>query len=606
MATAAAVEKILPIRVDTTLKSLRSSGYSLEAAVGEPIDNALEARANHIRIHLAEGTRTLRNKKKEEVFKVVEKIALGDDGDGMIEDVLRRCLVLGESTRYDNRKGMGRFGVGGTLGAISQARRIEVYSRTKPSGSYLYSYLDLDEISDGKQEYMPEPESRDIPKEFTALLDPKSPGTLVVWSKCDRLTEGPSAAGKALKAKEIRTLDRVRTDLMKWIAQTYRYFLTSGITIEVNGTPVAPHDPLYLADSRFTGDPKASLEFEKILDWPVPTDPDTTAPIRIRMTLLPEEWRPIRGAGRETTFNRERRVVDNEPLSIVRANREIFFDIIPRFYPDGVREIARWIGIEITFDPVLDEAFQVRNVKRGVEPVDDLRHELRKIIQPVMETLVERVRKHWRANANVLKTKQGVHHAAEEIAAETEQTSLKVRAGRDIPAADREKKLDELAQKAAQTVTTPGEEGAPAQPTEQTIAAFRQRFRAMPFSIIDDHWPGNEFFSTEHLGENTIVTYNNRHPFFAKIYSRVLAAAGLHNDESETKSSLTPEKLAELAQVVQVGLDLLIVAYAKAEAMDDPRTEVEREQRKQIYDTLRTQWGLFLSQMVQRVPEADL
>lgn len=592
---ATATKPVPLIRVDRTLNSLRSSGYSLEAAVGEPIDNSLEANARNIKILLVEGTREITNKKKTETVKVVDQIAFGDDGDGMPEEVVARCLVLGESTRYNSRQGMGRFGVGATLGAISQAQRIEVYSRTKNSGPYLHSYIDLHEIEGGKQEFMPKPEPKEIPTAFVGLMNPKSPGTLIVWSKCDRLSEMTEDGKKAVKAKDIRTLENIRTDVIKYIARTYRYYLTEGRSIEVNGTKVLPHDPLYLMNSRFAEDPKATVDFEEVVEWPIPSDPEKKAPIRIRMTLLPEAWRPVKGSGRETTFNRERRIVENEPLSIVRAKREIFWDIIPKFYPDGVREIARWVGIELSFDPVLDEAFQVRNVKRGVEPVDELRHALRKLIQPGMETLVKKVRKVWKTNDNARKMLKGIHSAAEDIAAEADQTSLKTRAGRETPEEQRDERLNQVADKSAAALAA-GSPDAP--PDPKSVEQLRERVKTLPFTVIDDQWPGNEFFATEHLGKKTIVTYNNNHPFFAKVYSKILAAAGVHDEEEG--STPDPRGIAEAARIVQIGLDLLIVAYAKAEAMDDDADN------RALYDSLRTQWGLFLSQMVQRLPEVDV
>ena len=594
--TTIATENLPLVRVDRTLNSLRSSGYSLEAAVGEPIDNSLEANARNVRVLLVEGSREIGTKKKTEILKVVDQIAFGDDGDGMPEDVVARCLILGESTRYGSRAGMGRFGVGATLGAISQARRIEVYSRTRGSDPYLYTSIDLDEIAEGSQQFMPAPVPKSIPAEFVGLVSAKSSGTLVIWSKCDKLTETSDSGKKALKTKDIRTLEHVRTDLIKYMARTYRYYIESGHNIEINGTKVLPYDPLYLADGRYPQDPKAVVEYDEVLEWPIPSSPDKTAPIRVRMTLLPEIWRPVRGSGRETTFNRERRIVENEPLSIVRAKREIFWDIIPRFYPDGVREIARWIGVEISFDPVLDEAFQVRNVKRGVEPVDELRHALRKMIQPNMMTLVKRVRTVWTANSNAQKTVKGVHSAAEDIAADAEQTSVKSRAGRDTPPEEREKRLEEVAERAVKALPA-GENEAP--PDPEAIATAQQRVKTLPFSIVDDQRPGSEFFATEHLGNKTVVTYNNRHPFFAKVYSKILAAAGLHSDE-EGAEALDPKNLSEAARIVQIGVDLLIVAYAKAEAMDDD------DNNRPLYDSLRTQWGLFLSQMVQKLPDVDL
>ena len=81
----------------------------------------------------------------------------------MTPEVLERSLVLGYSSRYDNRKGMGRFGVGSTLAGISQAKRLELYTRTM-DGPYLHSYIDLEEIESGKQQHMPKPAAKLIRK----------------------------------------------------------------------------------------------------------------------------------------------------------------------------------------------------------------------------------------------------------------------------------------------------------------------------------------------------------------------------------------------------------------------------------------------------------
>ena len=109
------------VQVDTALMSLRSSNFDTPAAVGEPVDNALQAGANNIRIRLIEGERKVG--KKQKTTPVVEQIAFSDDGSGMDHEVVKRALVLGFSTRYNSRQGMGRFGVGATLAGISQAKR---------------------------------------------------------------------------------------------------------------------------------------------------------------------------------------------------------------------------------------------------------------------------------------------------------------------------------------------------------------------------------------------------------------------------------------------------------------------------------------------------
>ena len=104
------------------LRSFRDAGYSLPAALGELIDNAVEADANTIVLEFSEDTDG-RGKKH------IAQIACADDGKGMGE-VLAQYLQLGFSTRYMSRNTIGKYGVGAKLAAHNFCRRIDVYSRT--------------------------------------------------------------------------------------------------------------------------------------------------------------------------------------------------------------------------------------------------------------------------------------------------------------------------------------------------------------------------------------------------------------------------------------------------------------------------------------------
>src|SRR5205823_4800207 len=94
-------------------------------------------------------------------------------------------LQFGFSSRYDDRGGMGRFGVGAKLAGISVARRLEIWSRQSAKSPWLYTYIDLDEIKAGNQRYIPAPVSADLPEDCRGLVGDR--GTLVVWSKTDRM-----------------------------------------------------------------------------------------------------------------------------------------------------------------------------------------------------------------------------------------------------------------------------------------------------------------------------------------------------------------------------------------------------------------------------------
>lgn len=570
-------EQIPLIKTDTALMSLRASNFDTPAAVGEPVDNAIQAGANNVKIRLVEGQQKLGKRSKPTL--VVEQIAIADDGAGMTPDVLERSLVLGYSSRYDNRKGMGRFGVGSTLAGISQAKRLELYTRTTADGPYLYSYIDLEEIETGKQQHMPRPAAKPIPKEFAHMMGGGS-GTLVVWSKCDRLVQGEDGT--------VHDFSSVRDQLRTWISRTYRYFIDGGLRIELDDQLLEPHDPLFLMDvPRFPDDKKAEVLLEETIPWPVPSDPSRTSDIQVRLTLLPQEWRLKRGWGNQThPHTRERRIHENEGFSILRSKREIFYDLSAKFYPSAVQEIDRWHGIEIQFEPELDECFRVRNVKKGAEPVDNLRAKLKAVLGPAIKVARKRIQDTYKDTDNKEKATQGIHEEAENIGASVDSTSPKARSGQNRTEEEREEKLTEAAEAAAEATTDDGT------PAGGDVDAIKDRLKALPISIVDSHWHGKEFIDIDHLGNNVIVRLNNKHPFFTDIYGPVLKASGAFARDGEAEKPLTEDELLEIVRSVHTGLDLLIMAYAKAESME--------EDAEEKYSELRTYWGLFLSKYVEQ------
>jgi hypothetical protein len=84
---------------------------------------------------------------------------------------------------------------------------------------------------------IPEPRPAELPADCVDLVG-KEHGTLVVWSKADRLAERDSGAA--------RQASSVKSDLVSYIARTFRKFLDGGIRVHVNATRVKPHDPLFL------------------------------------------------------------------------------------------------------------------------------------------------------------------------------------------------------------------------------------------------------------------------------------------------------------------------------------------------------------------------
>jgi len=561
-------QKVELVAADTALLSLRSSGHDYCSAVGEVIDNSLQANANNIRCRIFKEKKKIGKNKR--ATEVVSEVAVGDDGDGMDRLTLNKSLMLGYSTRYNDRTGMGRFGVGAKMGGISQAKRIDIYSRQSADEPWLRTYIDLDEIGEGTMKYIPAPEETELPDDCADLVGEK--GTLVVWSKTDRLEETESGGG--------RRADTVKTDLVHYIARTFRRFLDSGIRIELDRVLVQPHDPLFLMSStRFhqdeKGDPLAEVRVNEPFDFPLPSDPSKKSRVEVTLTLLPKEFRRERGSG-GNEFARERRLPENEGISILRADREIFNGYLRGVQPsiDG-RQIDRFVGKEIRFEPDLDECFQVRNVKKGAEPIEGLRDKLKEVVFRSVDTLRTEIRQYFDEVEKQALQEEGLHAEAEQIAAETARTARKPKAGKDVAPEEREQEIDEAA--TALTKEVPEEQ------REKKKSQVKAKIESQPITIVPESWPGQEFIEIKHLGTNSLVRINMQHPFYMEVYSKLVAA----EKQDEDKDS------KNMARVIRSGIDLLIIGYARAEG------QYEDDVIAQFFDSFKTNWGLELRDLIQ-------
>ena len=269
-------EKIRFVSDGAAIISMRESDFDAYSAYGEVIDNSMQANAKQIKIQLVNEKSSGRGRP----YYIIKELAFGDDGTGMGSDVLNRCLQLGYSSRYNDRSGIGRFGVGMTLAAINQCRRVEVFSK-QADGDWLWTYMDLDDLSSDPPaiDAIPMPKKKKPPANYKNLVGADS-GTLVVWSKYDRQ---PESADKILEEMKI------------WCGRTYRYFIWEGTELFINGEGVYAIDPLYSTtkDTKFPEDPSAH-EFKAIkIPFPVPqTDQQSSkkkkSDIKIRISLIDE------------------------------------------------------------------------------------------------------------------------------------------------------------------------------------------------------------------------------------------------------------------------------------------------------------------------------
>lgn len=559
---------VLLVNDALALESMRASDFDAYSAYGEVIDNSIQAGATRVDV------KVFYSPKSGNQAEPINKIAFSDDGSGMEEDVLHRCLQLGYSSRYNDRNGIGRFGVGMTLAAINQCKRVDVYSRTGV-GSWLWTYIDLEEIkstaSDEITAGIAPPKAVTLPPDLNELA-PKAHGTIVVWSKYDARPE-----------TRVQTL---LAEMKIWFGRTFRHFIWPkevskwgrDLRISVNGEVVAAIDPLYVTTTKtkFSDDPPATEYKAMELPWPVasddrPANGAETSTIRIRFSLLPEALRAKQGAG-GTAEARERCIDRNEGISFLRNGREVAYGHVP-FWKPPFEEIDRWWGCEVQFDAVLDKAFKVKNVKRGAVPVTELKEAIREKIAPSRKTAVEKVRELWskaaaeqQVGTNVGDSKIDTGHGqAEAIAGKTGTAKSQIDAG---------KKLDDEAQQLAKAVAKDQD--------EQVQTRWAELFKSQPFTIVDSTWKGPTFFDPHFLGGVAVLDYNLQHPFFVEMLQLQQAIqAG--------------EDVQANAARLKVLIDLLIISFAKAESMFEVTHNYTSEQ---FVELLRNNWGQFLQSYV--------
>lgn len=546
------------IQIDTALESMRDSGFDLTAAAGEPIDNSVEAGATTIRVFTKYGA----NKRS------IDEIAIADNGRGISPLILSRVLSMGFSSRYGQRSGLGRFGVGMKLAGLSLGRRIDVYTKESGDPQIRQAYLDLDEIKAGTQRYISARNVEAWPADYAdAMTDdggaPAS-GTLVVYSKVDRLTGGGDYG---------TSLDEKIAELRTFIARAYRKYLDKALRIELNRKEVTLLDPLFLMDNpRVIAHYKPGDLRGRVIDE---ADIEISGghSIHVTVTVVPEEFREKQGTGGNVDSRgrdiREYQIPDSAgKISMVRNGREINYDIVPKMLPAGVDKVDRYVGIEVEFPAELDEFFQVRNVKRGAVPVLKLRNELREWLERPVKQARKEIRAYWGEVETRERAAAGEHDAVTDAVERAEQTAPMGKAGQDVTAAQAEDIIRELLEDLQLD---------PAVDAEQ-IDQIRARIHSKPITLVDASWPGKEIFEISHLNGKAIVKLNHRHPFIRDVYDPLKAVAKNGAD------GMSADDLVVLARKAEIALEVLFLAYAKAENMHrDP----------EIFDDLRTYWGQF-------------
>lgn len=382
------------------IHGLRDTGYDFYTAAADIIDNSIAAEAKNINVRI-----DLTTDGRKFVY-------FGDDGHGMDYDGLRNAMRYGAKIR-DDLASLGKFGLGLKTASSSVCLKYAVISRNKPDAELKKLTWDLDYVEKINDWIMlDEAISEDEAEAFDELCG--EVGTLVVWSRCDRLLNksyeepGGTKEQNAINYRVSKLKDHCALIYHKFLNPDEKEFPTVNIT--VNEEIVEYWNPFY---------PEKSEQMlpEKQTKMEIQVSDGTVHTATVKAWILPhskdmtkeenKEFAKISNRGQGFYIHREGRIIHyGGYMGLWRAD-------------DPHWSLFR---IEFDFDHNLDEAFYVDVKKSRILLDPALEDGLRKLLTPAYNEADNRYRRKQKA-----KIIGGISHAdANKTISETKNTSQAV------------------------------------------------------------------------------------------------------------------------------------------------------------------------------------
>ncbi|WP_456364197.1 ATP-binding protein [Priestia aryabhattai] len=365
---------INPTTVDVTpsvriYDVLRSSGFSNQTAMGELLDNAVDAGAEEIDVYVFENNGN-------------KNLMVVDDGKGMSFQILEDSLKLAKEIKTGINE-LGKFGMGMKTAALSMSAHFEIYTKTATSDKILIADFNIKDIeAKGSFETIIREAAEDEVMFFQSKVGRrKKSGTIILIKNCDRLdTTFPTFV------KQMET----------YIGLTYKNYIDKGIRFTVSDLPVRGErilsiDPL-MKDDEETNLLKDREEI-KIL-YTNNHNTDSESRIVLSAAIVPKPHT------RDLEGTQVKKIMKSNSLGISKKDQGIYF------YREGrmVGQAMAWTNLfgdkqnqkmrfrfEIDFKSELDNEIKMNYQKGNVEPNDRLKKQLSNAIQPILNQMVKMV-----------------------------------------------------------------------------------------------------------------------------------------------------------------------------------------------------------------------
>ena len=570
----------------TLVNSLRDLGYSsTTSALCEHVDNAIQWGATEIRIYFHQT-----GKRGDSKISVL----VYDNGKGMAPHVLKVATAFGGSLVYDNREGIGRYGMGMKTAALSMSPVFDIFSWQELAAIYSMT-VDVSDIGSSRTNLIELPDPRlydELPSEVADILTrpmgfPKMPqetqtllattrkelpqkigpsGTIVFMPECDRLS--------------FRTAQTLVEHATKEMGRIYRRFIADGLCLYVNNRLVEAFDPTYsMPSARHSRVEELTPAQSRLIgSWPIEMpvaegSADTTI-VKVRLYELPyEDWSALP----RKVLRNDLHVFDDHTVSFVRNGREVE---IGASYPKlKIRKHGDliWLRLEIDFTGEADEGFGVAANKQGVRLKEYVSDRIVEQIGQEVTNIRERI-KELQGKRAALKSQSKMSEA------ERRATDAEVYQGKPLPKLSEEEEaaLDDNLKALAVALKREGESN------EQAFERVKGS-RYLTNFTHDSYWP---FYHCDFKYGKVILTINTAHPFFNKVWQPLseLSNTVAVEEESGGAGLEVSADVGKKTSEVLVALQHLLFSLARTQGQLCNREDEDSDVR-QLFENLRREWS---------------
>lgn len=222
------------------IESIRSIGYSFDAAIADIVDNSISAQAKNIDINITPPENGNLS------------VVILDDGNGMSADDLKTAMSLGGKGPSSERgsNDLGRFGLGLKTASFSQAKKLLVISKTKECLELNGIEWNLNHVIDSNKWEAKLFSNSECQTELSKRgVNGFTHGTAVIWNECDRITQGLQN-DKDLGQFINQSIDQLKK---KFSLVFHKYLEKKKFTLRINQEKILALDPFCLGGGSDVG-----------------------------------------------------------------------------------------------------------------------------------------------------------------------------------------------------------------------------------------------------------------------------------------------------------------------------------------------------------------